>query len=1080
MVSQLAERQIDKEKIFSRALELDLHDREAYIASACDGDGQLIREIRGLLNFDGEATSFLEGGVFQSHSEENSTPGTIGYVGDYEIMSEVARGGMGVVYRARQRSLKRIVALKMIHSPKLASADQVSRFRREAEAAAGLDHPNVVPIFEIGEYEGQHYFSMKLIEGATLKDRLGDLHGSSQQIAQLMARVSRAIHAAHLSGVLHRDLKPSNILIDQDGQPHITDFGLARVIDEECDLTHTGQIVGTPSYMSPEQACGRGLTTASDTHSLGAILFELLTGEPPYAASTIVETLKLVSEANIRQPSTIIETVDRDLETIALRCLEKQPERRYASALAVAEDLERWSRGEAISARSVSAVERFQKWVRRRPLVAAVWGLLAVILLILGVGGPIAAFQQAQLRHKSEVAEELARERAITIERNLYFSEMSQAAMSVDQPGGVARIRELVDHWGGPSSPEVEIDRRDWEWHFLNSYCHAYELSIPKSPLTRDMRSTANGQLLVSGHGKDVWIKWQNRDKARLLKGHDATVCSVDTNAAGTRVASFALDGTVRIWEPQTGQELVNFDVQVARPQLTSLRWSPNGEVLALSSYDDETRFFNPSTGELISQCIASNGRYAWSPNGTEIAASRAGKVSVANTLSGEVTRQFTVPKYSAASSSITAISWSPDGAKLAVSTYDGKISVFPIEGEEHTGSKAIETVQLAGHDQVIWCLAWNQGSNQLASSSKDGLIRIWDVEERRLVTTLAGHEASVDSVCWLGTDRLASSSKDGTVKLWSLDSKVAEILTHVRPVGAIAWSPDAEYLVAQAVVKGTRVWNASTGELVFEKAESPRVKGEWHASVSWQPAGRRFAALSVGGGLAVYDIDTGAAVEEYQPKEGSSITVVEWSGDGRSLFYGNSAAAVFRWDLETDTHVRIPWQAEGLTSLTAGPVNCPLVSTSRGGLIQFWDPSAELGSTLEDFVDGKQRRELRIAWHPSGQRIAIADRMSSKIKIWDTVGKELVSEFSTGAHFNASIAWHPSGSRLLAGTTDGSVSLWDTESQKLVMRLQGHTRTVLDVAWSHGGKRFASASEDFSVRVWKADYSYPTESNPK
>src|SRR5213080_4148192 len=305
----------------------------------------------------------------------------LGELGDYELLDEVGRGGQGVVFRARQKSLNRTVALKVISLGQWASKAHLRRFRLEAEAAARLEHPGIVPIHEVGERDGSCYFSMKFVEGGQLDEVAKREPMPIRCAVELIAKVARTVHYAHQHGILHRDIKPGNILLDAKGEPHLTDFGLARLVETESTMTRTLDVLGTPSYMAPEQATGNNAAVSSvtDVYGLGAVLYQLLTGQPPFAGGATYETIKLLLDTEPRLPRLLNPKIDRDLSTICLKCLQKDPKRRYSSALALAEDLERWLKHEPIQARHTGVFARGSKWVRRNPSSA----LLAASLIAL-------------------------------------------------------------------------------------------------------------------------------------------------------------------------------------------------------------------------------------------------------------------------------------------------------------------------------------------------------------------------------------------------------------------------------------------------------------------------------------------------------------------------------------------------------------------------------------------------------------------------------------------------------------------------------------------------------------------------
>ncbi len=373
-------------------------------------------------------------------------------IDDYEIVDELGRGGMGVVYRARELSTQRIVCVKMMLGGEYASPEALRRFHVETEAAAHLDHPNIVPIYRAGDVQGVPYFVMKYVEGQGLDGVPRDhFKNNPREAVELMSKICRAIHFAHARGILHRDLKPANILLDQQGEPHVTDFGLAKKIDDDAGQTRTGMIMGTPDYMSPEQATGRNdlVTVTTDVYSLGSMLFDLLTGQPPFKSATVIETLTRVTKEPARMPIVRNQRIGRDLETICLKCLEKDPNKRFRSAASLADELDRYLRGEPIESRPVGSTERLWRWCCRNPVQAAFGASLLVLLLTAAIGSTLAAYQinirkneAVDARLKAERAQELADENAqiANQQRTLALDTLHSLVTNVE-----AKLRDRAD-----------------------------------------------------------------------------------------------------------------------------------------------------------------------------------------------------------------------------------------------------------------------------------------------------------------------------------------------------------------------------------------------------------------------------------------------------------------------------------------------------------------------------------------------------------------------------------------------------------------------------------------------------------
>ena len=462
-------------------------------------EGTLAREFETTGNVE-ETTDPLEGRAdpLTAPIGAGMVPAAIRYFGDYEVHAELGRGGMGVVYRARQVSLNRPVALKLIRAGVLAGDDELRRFQNEAEALALLDHPGIVPIYEVGEHDGQRYFSMKLVPGGNLADRLAAYRDDPRAAAALLAEAAEAVHHAHMRGILHRDLKPANILVDDQGHPHITDFGLAKRVEADAEMTATGAILGTPAYMAPEQALGRrgAITTATDVHGLGAVFYSMLTGRVPFRGDSVVDTLTQVKEQRPEAPRKLNPKVPRDLETICLKCLEKDPRRRYPSAQALASDARAWLDGRPIAARPVGPIERVALFVRRRPTLAAAYFLTATVIVLAGFGGSLAWLWRAAERARAEA--ESARAEALLARDGEAHARIDaeQQREKLERFDYGRTIEVAYQEWRENNSKHTldllggtRADLRGWEWRYLA------RLADSQAPRSSPSRATTDASV---------------------------------------------------------------------------------------------------------------------------------------------------------------------------------------------------------------------------------------------------------------------------------------------------------------------------------------------------------------------------------------------------------------------------------------------------------------------------------------------------------------------------------------------------------------------------------------------------------
>jgi WD40 repeat protein/predicted Ser/Thr protein kinase len=1001
-------------------------------------------------------------------ARDGSAERRIGYFGDYELIRELARGGMGVVYEVRQVSLDRVLALKMILAGRLADESDVRRFRLEAEAAARLDHPNIVPIHEVGEHEGRHYFSMKLIDGGRLSDRIPAMIADPREAARVVAVVARAIHYAHRRGILHRDLKPSNILLDREGRPHITDFGLARRVEGGSDLTASGAIVGTPSYMAPEQAEGRRerVTTATDVHGLGAILYELISGRPPYRGETVLETLRQVREHEPARPRSLRPGADRDLETIALKCLEKDPDRRYASAEALADDLDRWLSGQPIRARSSSRAERAIKWARRRPTAAALLavGAVAIIALATAIRG---SFVSQRLR---EVVREAGTERdQIELKRRAaevdnYFATIA-AADGAWADNNVVETARLLD--------ECPPRLRGWEWGYLQHLQHSALYEIRGRPrvaagvwfgptgtilaATDERKDLAicdvkTGQTIcaftcpqddalslafdrggsrIGLAGADGSIRVRKVSTGEVLQtllGHDGRSTGLAFGPEPDRFVSGGNDGTVRLWDLASGRETRT--LRGHEGAVFAVATSPDGRLVASAGKDGTVRLWDIATNagsRVLGRHDEAARSLAFRPDGLRLASGGADRT----VRIWDVTTGAPVVAFPAATHRIDALAYSPDGARIAVGSLDRSVTV-------RAAATGKELLAFRGHVDPVDGVSFNPDGSRLASSDQGGFVKIWDAssgQESRVLRGQAGWSALA-----FGPDgkSLAAAGTGGEVTIWDMpDGREHRTLRGGRsPWTSLTFGP-GDRIAAAGFDRTVRSWDARNGEgqLVLEG------QSEGFASLAFSPDG---SLLATGGG------DPVSVVHDFS---------------GKNPPPGNQPRAVTLRDSTTGRVVRtLDGHAGSIHGLAFSRDGKRLASAGADRTVRVWD----LSTGSDPLIVRSKSVVFAVAFSPDGSRLATAgiDRI---VRIRDSTTGRVLHELAGHTHWVVGLSFHPDGARLASAGFDQAVRIWDVEGGRAVLTLRGHTDRVHGVSFSPDGARLASAGADGTVRIWVA-----------
>ena len=998
----------------------------------------------------------------------------------YEIEEVLGHGGMGVVYKALHLSLKRTVALKMVLAGGHAGPYQLTRFRIEAEAVARLQHPNIVQIHEVGEAGGHPYCALEFVEGGSLADTLGGKPMPAREAAKLVDALARAMQLAHSRNVVHRDLKPANILLTADGTPKITDFGLARQMDSDSDATQAGAVMGTPSYMAPEQASGHAHEAgpAADIYALGAILYDCLAGRPPFKGQSVVETLDQVRTQEPNPPSHWHAGVPLDLDTICLKCLRKEPEKRYASAAELADELVRYQRGRPIRARPVSHFERAVKWVKRNPLEAA---SLAALAGIIGTAFVLVSWSyvRAEDARKEEATQRQAAEANERAERwGRYRSDIAAASAALQlQNSGPAR----------GALDDAPPEHRNWEWRHFHSQLDGASLVLPvPGGKVRSLALSPSGrQVAVCGADQNEVYLYDvaTGGEIAVLRGHSAPVTGVAYRPDGTQVATASNDQTIRLWDPATGRQTVLLKADVAAPHPdrdTLVKYNPDGSRIASHTLADgaacASRLWDTRTGQEIA--VLSPWReglvsVAFSPDGRRVAVSAAEFVYLCDAVTAR--RLFDLGPHAGR---VRRVAYSSDGKRIASTTDNGSNAVHLWDAE--TGR---EVAVPRNHTARASHIAFSPDGSRLISVSDypDQTARLWDAATGRRLAVLPGHKNGIDAVAFSPDgERVATASLDQTARLW--DGRTGQLVAvlggHTGSLMYVVFSPDGTRVVTASVDATLRLWDARTGELIGVL----RGHGDTFSMDGppvFTPDGSRLVSGSRDGTVRVWDM---SLLERNGILKGheSYVYDVAFSPDGEQVASAAWDYTARLWDATTGGPTGLlKHETRILTSLAYSPDGRRLAVAERERGVTLWEVATR--DAIRDMrFQAPGSADNRVCFNPEGTLVA-SGTLEGPVRLWDVgTGREVAR---LGGHEQRSIdvAFHPDGRRLASTGMDGTVRIWDVATRAPVAVLRGHTDAVAvwRVAFSADGNLLASGSDDKTVRLWDAQTYEPLQSIP-
>jgi WD40 repeat protein len=1020
-------------------------------------------------------------------------PGTFpGYV----ILGELGRGGMGVVYLARHLALQRLVALKVVREAGTAATESLARLRIEAEALAKIRHPHIVQVFEVGESRAtgwNHplpFFTMEYLPAGSLARHIAGVPQPPRAAARFVELLARAIDAAHRAGVVHRDLKPANILLDHTEQrdttaggfhfdtavPKITDFGLAKWSDRDTGATGTGAVLGTPGYMAPEQAAGRkkDVGIAADIHGLGAILYELLTGRAPFRADSTTEALLQVLLVDAVPPRRLVSGIPRDIETIALKCLEKNPARRYHSAAELAEDLRRFQTDEPITARATGPLGRFAKWIRREPTIAALLGAIVATLVVGTALVTVEWLRADSERQRAEGETVLARaaEENANIERIGAEHARSEAEL--------ARTRAEQAEIALTLDQALTLCLRGEVQEGLRLMVRGLELS--QRPASRHLERAIRVNIANWG---------QQLPRTTRTWKHAESVAKLSFSPNGKWLATAGSDGKVRFWNTETGEESLpalshpGVVPLVGRHYLRDVTWSSDGAFVATGNHDESARIWDFKTRKVVGQPL----RHPSAESVWRVRFSNDGKtlytVAEDGVLRAWDTRTRTasvILRPAPAASGFNTMTATASGDWFAIAGAPGIVSFKSLNT-----AKLLPALELT-HDSLVETMAFTPDDRQLLVGTRGGKLSIWDLDERsshvQLRVLPLGSGVRAVAVNADGS-RFVTGTSSGIVTLWDMvtTTQLGILVRSNAGINDVAFHPGGRVVAVGADDGTIRLLELGETELVGHPLRAPEIIGratsETHA-VTFNSTGTMLFS-SAATRSCLWDVRTGELVGKEMFGD-SAATSAALSPDGKLVVIGRARRdAVDFYDGQTGTHLHtenIPNALQLYEDIQAtvfspdGKLIVTFRNQPRNSPFSFsgawvWDATTLPPRRERQILQGFPVRVTTIAFSPDGTRLALAC-VDGTVRFWDVKTDKAVEPVLKHTATVNAVVFSSDGAFVATGCRDGTAQVWNANTGESVTNAMHHIGAVNAVAFSPDAQTILTGSTDGLAQFWE------------